>query len=409
MRLKYIWVGTVAAALAFVPVLGGAATAQAGSVPLKVIDCWTTDACTTNWVGESRPPAGAPAADIPGFTFAANWAHGGSTIMVPQYNEAVLGFTKADTLTSPVFTVPPVKAYCAYDDGSAWPDTWGDYWGWNAYTVRWTVQLFGTPQFPATAQMTAVVHDYTLGVTTSPIGSVYNSSADKEQMQFNLFMFGGDKISIEFEMNQNLSTGGWFVITNPEVISWWATATTSAVNPASPYKALDGCEEDIWMANQPSWTPAYNDNVIANGGFEGGLGSWLGGAGQPSPAGLYGTTDGLSLTPHSGQYSLLLGKPGTGSATSEVGQSFTAAPTNHTLAFWYDNLCNDSVLWAHATVKLWDLTTGTEVDPLPDTCYHAGWTQVTTPITPGHHYVMSLYNIDDQSGNATMFDDFETW
>jgi hypothetical protein len=124
----------------------------------------------------------------------------------------------------------------------------------------------------------------------------------------------------------------------------------------------------------------------------GALYGWLGGPGQPNPFGLCGTTIGFSLTPHSGQYSLLFCKPSTGSDTSEIGPSFTAAPTNHTLSFWYGNFSNSIVQWGWKTVKVWDLTVSTETDPLPNTCYHARWIQVTMPITGGHHYVMGLYS-----------------
>jgi hypothetical protein len=141
--------------------------------------------------------------------------------------------------------------------------------------------------------------------------------------------------------------------------------------------------------------------TLGNGGFESGsLTGWT----------TSGTAAVISSGAHSGSYAALLGaSPGPTNGDSSLTQSFTAPSGSSQLSFWYSVTCPDSVSYDWATATLADTTAGSTVTPLAKTCTNGqGWQQVTTPVTAGHNYRLTLTNHDDNysgDGTATAFDD----
>jgi hypothetical protein len=135
--------------------------------------------------------------------------------------------------------------------------------------------------------------------------------------------------------------------------------------------------------------PASAATSITNGGFEAGsLSGWT----ATGPAASVTTTD-----PHSGSYAAMLGSTSPSNGASSIAQSFTAPSSGSPmLSFWYDVTCPDTVTYDWATATLKDTTTGTTRTVLPKTCVaDSGWTQVSSALTAGHGYTLTLTSKDD--------------
>ena len=133
---------------------------------------------------------------------------------------------------------------------------------------------------------------------------------------------------------------------------------------------------------------------LTNGGFEtGSLSGWTG----------TGTTSVVSSGAHSGTYAAQLGGTSPTNGDSSAAQTFTAPAGSSTLSFWYNVTCPDTVTYDWATATLKDNTAGTTKTVLAKTCASSsGWKQVTSSVTAGHSYTLTLTNHDDDySGDAT--------
>lgn len=142
-------------------------------------------------------------------------------------------------------------------------------------------------------------------------------------------------------------------------------------------------------------------NPIVNGGFETGTFSgW--------------STSGASTTivasgAHSGNFAAMAGSTSPTAGDSSIIQTFTAAPGDTTLSFWYNVTCPDTVNFDWATATLTDNTGGTTTTPLAPTCVsNSGWQKVTATVLAGHSYTLTLTSHDDNlpgDPTDTLFDD----
>ena len=140
-------------------------------------------------------------------------------------------------------------------------------------------------------------------------------------------------------------------------------------------------------------------NSITNGGFEtGNFTGWT----------RSGTTS-ISTTAHSGSFSAMVGGSSPTNGNSSIKQTFTAASGTTTLTFWYLVNCPDLVQYDWATATLRDNTTGRTVTILPRTCNtNNTWVKVTTSVTAGHSYTLTLISHDDDyfaDPTYTLYDD----
>ncbi len=138
---------------------------------------------------------------------------------------------------------------------------------------------------------------------------------------------------------------------------------------------------------------------ITNGTFEtGSLSGWT----------VAGTTS-VSTTAHTGSYSAQAGGTSPTNGDSSVKQTFTAPTGTATLSFWYRMSCPDTVQYDWATATLKDNTSNTSKTVLAKTCRTSStWTKVSTSVTAGHSYTLTLVSHDDNypgDPTYTLYDD----
>ncbi|MEV4257656.1 hypothetical protein AB0J52_31240 [Spirillospora sp. NPDC049652] len=183
-----------------------------------------------------------------------------------------------------------------------------------------------------------------------------------------------------------------------------ATITTGSSTPAGTYTVtITGTGASA--THNTGFTLTVNPvggGGITNGGFEtGGLSGWT-----PS-----GPVTGVTSTgPHSGVYAALLGSLSAATnGNSSIAQTFTAPSGSTKVSFYYNVTCLDTVTYDWATATLKDNTTGTTTTVLAKTCVSSsGWKPVTSAVTAGHSYTLTLTSHDDNytgDPTATAFDD----
>ncbi|WP_232247378.1 M4 family metallopeptidase [Kitasatospora azatica] len=227
----------------------------------------------------------------------------------------------------------------------------------------------------------------------------------------------------------------WYNVTCPDTVSYdWATATladntagTSTTVLAKTCVANSGWKQasapvtaghsytltltshDDNYSGDPTYT-LYDDvalssstppptNPITNGTFEtGSLSGWT----------TAGTATAANSGAHSGTYAAQLGGSAPTNGDSSASQTFTATGGG-TLSFWYNVTCPDTVTYDWATATLKDNTANTTATVLAKTCVaSSGWTQVSSALTAGHSYTLTLTSHDDNyAGDSTYtgFDD----
>ncbi|MEZ0064486.1 hypothetical protein ABIA32_000474 [Streptacidiphilus sp. MAP12-20] len=169
------------------------------------------------------------------------------------------------------------------------------------------------------------------------------------------------------------------------------TAGTSSVTvTVRDTTGANGSATFTWTIN-----PSGGGGGITNGGFEtGSLSGWT-----ASGAATGVTTSG----PHSGTYAAMLGSTSPTNGDSSIAQTFTVPTGSNTLSFWYNVTCPDTVTYDWATATLKDNTSNTTSTVLAKTCVSSsGWTQVSSGVTAGHSYTLTLTSHDDNyAGDPT--------
>ncbi|MHB8512651.1 MAG: hypothetical protein ACYDCC_10785 [Actinomycetota bacterium] len=182
------------------------------------------------------------------------------------------------------------------------------------------------------------------------------------------------------------------------------TITTASTTPTGTYSiTVSGTGSSATHTTTFSLTVnATSGSGITNGGFETGTFSgWT----------TTGTTSITTSSPHSGTYSGQAGASTPTNGDSTIVQTFTAPTGASSLQFWYQMSCPDTVTYDWATATLKDNTSNTTTTPLGKICTTNSWTKVSTSITAGHSYTLTLVSHDDNYSadpSFTKFDDVAT-
>jgi hypothetical protein len=174
------------------------------------------------------------------------------------------------------------------------------------------------------------------------------------------------------------------------------TVSTSSSTPAGSYPitVTGSASSGTHTATFTLTVTTTTSGGVVNGGFEtGDFTGWT----------RSGTTTIVTSPVHSGSHAVLLGSTNPTNGDSKVAQTFTAPSGSTKLSFWYNMNCPDDVAYDWATATLKDNTTATTTTVLAKTCtLGAGWKQITTTITAGHSYTITLVSHDENNpGDAT--------
>jgi hypothetical protein len=139
---------------------------------------------------------------------------------------------------------------------------------------------------------------------------------------------------------------------------------------------------------------------IVNGGFETGtLSGWTASGASTSV---------VSSGCEGGTYCARAGSTSPTNGDSSIVQTFTASSGTTGLTFFYKMTCPDTLTYDWATATLKDNTAGTTATVLAKTCTTNAWTPVSSAVTAGHSYTLTLTSHDDNyTGDPTytLFDD----
>jgi hypothetical protein len=141
-------------------------------------------------------------------------------------------------------------------------------------------------------------------------------------------------------------------------------------------------------------TGGTSGGAVTNGGFESALSGWTS----------TGTTLAITSPVHGGSGAAQIGSTSP-SNTSTLAQTFTVG-TGTGLSFWYKMTCPDTVTYDWFTATLLDTTTSTTTTIRSKTCAtNSAYAQVTSTVTAGHSYTLTLTNRDDNyTGDASYTD-----
>jgi hypothetical protein len=176
------------------------------------------------------------------------------------------------------------------------------------------------------------------------------------------------------------------------------TITTSTSTPAGSYPVtITGTAASATHSTSYTLgvTGTGGGGGITNGGFESGLTGWTS----------TGTTLAITSPVHGGAGAAQIGSTSP-STDSSLAQTFTVPSGQTQLSFWYKMTCPDTVTYDWFTATLTDNTAGTSSTPQGKTCAtNSAYAQVSTAVTAGHSYTLTLTSHDDNyAGDASYTD-----
>jgi hypothetical protein len=276
----------------------------------------------------------------------------------------------------------------------------------------------------------------TSGASVTPVTSGCHSGSGCAQAGSTSPTNGDSSLAQTFTAPSN-ATGIslWYKMTCPDTVTYdWATValkdnttgTTATLLPktcatssawvnvtggltASHSYTLTLTSHDDNYAGDPTYT-LYDDvtittgtvsSGIVNGGFETGTSSgWtISGASESI----------LTSGCHSGTYCARAGSTSPTNGDSSFSQTFTVPSGKSQLSVWYKMTCPDTVTYDWATITLKNNGTGTTATVLGKVCTNsAAWTNVTSAVTAGTSYTLTLTSHDDNYAadpTFTLFDD----
>jgi hypothetical protein len=259
----------------------------------------------------------------------------------------------------------------------------------NHYNMLRTIEdMYGLPYAGSAASATPITDAWNTGGTeTVSVTNPGNQASTVNTAISTLQITATDSASKPLTYSATGLPAG-LAISSTGAITGTPTATgTSSVTVTASSGTASGSATFTWTVNPVA------TGGITNGGFEAGaLTGWT----------AAGITSAANTGAHSGTYAAQLGSTAP-SNTSSIAQTFTAPTGTGTLGFWYNVTCPDTVTYDWATATLKDNTTGTTSTVLAKTCVaSSGWKQVTSAVTAGHSYTLTLISKDDNyAGDAT--------
>jgi hypothetical protein len=375
------------------------------------------------------------------------WTRSGTTAIVSSpvhsgTHAALLGSTNptnGDSRISQTFTAPSGSSQLSFWYNINCPDDVA--WDWATASLKDNTAAVTTTVLAKTCtlgagwkQVTAAVtagHSYTLTLVSHD----ENNPGDATDTTYDDITVNGGGTTNDFSLSlspiSGSATAGQSATTtvstavtsgSAQTVTLWASGLPSGAsasfNPASVTAGGSSTLTITTAASTPAGTSAITvigtatsgtqtatytltvtpsgggGGAIVNGGFEtGDFTGWT----------RSGTTSIASSPVHSGTHAALLGSTNPTNGDSKISQIFTAPSGSSQLSFWYNINCPDDVAWDWATAALKDNTTGVTSTVLAKTCtLGAVWRQVTTAITAGHSYTLTLVSHDENNpGDAT--------
>ncbi len=195
-----------------------------------------------------------------------------------------------------------------------------------------------------------------------------------------------------------LPTGATIALSPSTISSGASTTATITVGSATPAgtSTVTLTAKGAQATHTVTLTLVVPTTGLVNGGFESQLTGWSG-SGTPALA-----TPGHTGTAFFGF------SASAATVESSVSQTFIASAGKTKLSVWYQTNCNDSLANDWATITLKNNATGVTATLLGKTCSPGTpWTQVTSPVTAGVSYTVTLTNHDGAGSGPTYtaFDD----
>jgi uncharacterized membrane protein len=264
-----------------------------------------------------------------------------------------------------------------------------------------TLTLTGTAPSgaPKTATLTVTVlkSEFTITAATAAL-NIANGKTGSSLLSTTVTL--GSAQALTFTAT-GLPTGATIAFSPASISSGASTTATITVGTATPAatSTITITAKGASATHTVTLTltvPAPAPTGLVNGGFESQLTGWTG-SGTPA----------LATPGHTG--TAFFGFSANASTSeSSVSQTFIASTGKTKLSVWYQTNCHDSLANDWATITLKNNATGVVTTVLPKTCVSSSpWTNVTSPVTAGVSYTVTLTNHDTAAGAGPTFTAFD--